>query len=295
MPDTFRNLNSGHRSNRPMAQRFNKNGVLKPFSTGAWLLFILPIPLIPTAIISLMKGDVAHLTISLGAYTAYLYAALLTRQGLKSEAIYIRRNFARPPTFLGKRSAGIIATLSTGLLAYFGAGQDLIMSMVYGLLCGLGYQLVYGFGPRYLHPTTIVRKSDNLEIDEILEQAEAKILAIEHATAQLSSAELIQRLQRITNEAREILQAIAENPRELRRARKFMYVYLDGAQKVSQGYAKTHRHIRSGELEENFRRVLITIENVFTEQHAKLLENDALDLDVQIEVLKTQLENEGVI
>jgi len=40
--------------------------------------------------------------------------------------------------------------------------------------------------------------------------------------------------------------------------------------------------------------VLVTIEQVFGEQQQKLLENDVLDLDVQIEVLKTQLEREGV-
>lgn len=295
MPGAFRNMSGRYTPHQPVAQRFNKNNPIKSFSTGAWLLILLPIPLIPSSIISLIKGDVVHLTISLGAYSAYIYAALLTRQGLKSEANYVQRNFARPPTFLGKRSAGIIAAVTTSLLAYFGADQNLIMALVYGFLCGLGYHLAYGFGPRYLSPTIRHAKSDNPEIDEILEQAEAKILAIEHATAKLSSMELIHRLQRISSKAREILQTIAENPRELRRARKFMYVYLDGAQKVSQGYAKTHRHIRSGELEENFRRVLITIENVFTEQHAKLLENDALDLDVQIEVLKTQLENEGVV
>ncbi len=295
MPDTVRDMSTRPLNTQSVAQRFKKHDATKSFSTGAWLLILLPIPLIPAAVISLIKGDVVHLTVSLGAYAAYLYAALLTRQGLKSEASYIQRNFARPPTFLGKQSAGIISAVTTGILAYFGADQELIMSVVYSLLCALGYHLAYGFGPRHMLPMIKHQQSDNPEIAEILEQAEAKILAIELATSKLSSVELIQRLERITSRARDILQTIAENPKELRRARKFMYVYLDGAQKVSQGYAKTHRHMRSGELEENFRRVLITIENVFTEQHTKLLENNALDLDVQIEVLKTQLENEGVI
>ena len=282
--------------NKPTVAQRVKHTVPKiSFSTGAWLLFLLPLPLIPAAIIALFKGDIAHLTISLGGYSAYLYAALLTRQSLKSEASYIERSFAHFPSFLGKRSAGIVCSITTGILAFFGAGQDLIMSTVFGLLCALGFHLAYGFGPRYIILPSKPQQSENPEIAEILERAEAKILAIEHATSKLSSAELIQRLERITSKAREILQTISENPRELKRARKFMYVYLDGAQRVSQGYAKTHRHMRSGELEENFRRVLITIEDVFTQQHVKLLENDVLDLDVQIEVLKTQLENEGVL
>ena len=49
------------------------------------------------------------------------------------------------------------------------------------------------------------------------------------------------------------------------------------------------------ELEDNFRRVLSTIEDVFQEQQQKLLETDVTDLDVRIEVLTTQLKREGVI
>ena len=48
------------------------------------------------------------------------------------------------------------------------------------------------------------------------------------------------------------------------------------------------------ELEDNFRRVLGTIETVIDEQKLKLAENNALDLDVQMEVLQLQLEKEGV-
>ena len=40
---------------------------------------------------------------------------------------------------------------------------------------------------------------------------------------------------------------------------------------------------------------LVTIEDVFAEQHEKLLENDILDLDVQMEVLSAQLKREGVV
>ena len=48
------------------------------------------------------------------------------------------------------------------------------------------------------------------------------------------------------------------------------------------------------ELEDNFRRVLGTIETVIDEQKQKLAENNVNDLDVQIEVLQLQLEKEGV-
>ena len=51
----------------------------------------------------------------------------------------------------------------------------------------------------------------------------------------------------------------------------------------------------SNELEQNFRNLLDSIETVFKEQKDKLLEEDLFDLDVQMEVLATQLKHEGVI
>jgi hypothetical protein len=48
-------------------------------------------------------------------------------------------------------------------------------------------------------------------------------------------------------------------------------------------------------LETNFSRVLDSIEQTFNEQQVKLLEDKQFDLDVQIEVLETQLKREGVL
>jgi len=58
--------------------------------------------------------------------------------------------------------------------------------------------------------------------------------------------------------------------------------------------ADTHKYGDNGELEDNFRNVLETIETVIGEQKGKLLENNLTELDVQIEVLQLQLEKEGV-
>ncbi len=88
---------------------------------------------------------------------------------------------------------------------------------------------------------------------------------------------------------------LEEDPRDLRRARKFLNVYLDGVQRVVEGYARTHQRAASPDLDANFRRVLTSIEEVFQEQRQKLLESDIMDLDVQIEVLTSQLKREGLL
>jgi hypothetical protein len=72
-------------------------------------------------------------------------------------------------------------------------------------------------------------------------------------------------------------------------------VYLEGAEQVTQGYAATHRLADFSELEQSFRSVLVTIEEVFGEQQKRLLDADLLDLDVKIEVLHKQLKREGIV
>ena len=56
-----------------------------------------------------------------------------------------------------------------------------------------------------------------------------------------------------------------------------------------------HATDNTEQLEDNFRRVLTTIETVIADQQQKLKENNVSELDVQIEVLQMQLENEGVV
>jgi hypothetical protein len=102
------------------------------------------------------------------------------------------------------------------------------------------------------------------------------------------------RLTRIAGQGRGMLEQIAARPSDLRRARRFLTVFLEGTEQVSDGYVRTHHHADSPELEQSFRNVLVNIEDQFIRQRERLRQADVLDLDVQIEVLKKQLEQEGI-
>ena len=93
--------------------------------------------------------------------------------------------------------------------------------------------------------------------------------------------------------ARSVVDLLEEDPRDLRRARRFLNVYLSGAQQVTERWAQAPPRSAPPEFEERFRNVLGTIETVFEDQRRHLLEDEVLDLDVQIEVLSRQLGREG--
>lgn len=278
-----------------MPMRFKKNPV-QALSNQAYLLFLLPLPLIPALFIVLIKGDFTRLLVYLITFALFLGGALLTRSGLQAQAEYNRRKIARAPKIPFKNIGAVTVSLATFVCAYLAVRHQLAFSVALGLLTSFGFYLTYGLDPRRDKAIAVNSHGyTTAEVVEAIKQAELKIADIDAAAQSIRNLELRGRLRRISKQAHKILRVIEEDPRDLRRARKFLYVYLDGAKTVSEGYVRTHQRSQSAELETNFRNVLITIENVFREQHAKLLENDVLDLDVQIEVLATQLKREGVV
>ena len=110
-------------------------------------------------------------------------------------------------------------------------------------------------------------------------------------------AQFRDRLGRVAGWARAVVTEIERDPRDLRRARKALTVYLDGAERVTSKYIATHPRAgdQQGALEEGYRTLLDQLERAFAEQHGKLIQNDTMDLDVQIEVLTTRLKQEGVM
>ena len=173
-------------------------------------------------------------------------------------------------------------------------GHGMPAALAFGIGAFAAFILLYGLDPRRSSSLIGSGHRNTERISAALRQAEQKILIIDQARSQISQAELNQRLDRITVLARDILEEIARDPKDFRRARKFLNTYLDGAQRVIAGYASAHVNGHSDTLEDNFRRVLITIEQVFEKQYQRLLQNDLNDLDIQMEVLETQLRREGL-
>jgi 5-bromo-4-chloroindolyl phosphate hydrolysis protein len=267
---------------------------LQRYSPRGLLLYFLPMALIPATFIALGKGHLLGVLVNAIGFALYMLAAWCVRKGLQAEHVYEKSRIARPPQPL-KMTAAIIAALTTGMIAWLGAGRPLPVALLFAVGAFLGMYLSYGFDPRKEKNIVAAHGYSRDEILQTLEDSSRIIRGIEQANDRIRNAELNQRIERICEIADSILAEIEADPRDIRRARKFLNVYLDGARQVTEGYAKTHPQTQSGELEQNFRNVLETIESVFQEQHQKLLEEDVFDLDVKIEVLTTQLKREGIL
>ncbi|MBK8174154.1 MAG: 5-bromo-4-chloroindolyl phosphate hydrolysis family protein [Rhodospirillales bacterium] len=189
--------------------------------------------------------------------------------------------------------SGILAAVAAGLTAFFVAGHDLPISLAFAAVCFLGCQLLYGS-----HRRATRRPKDEEAPDEetkrLLRDAYRRLDGIEAARRQIHSAEFDQRLASVVAGAEKVIDLIVRDPADLRRARKFLTVYLEGAERIAKDYARTHAHAGSADLEHNFRTLLVDLENTCEEQYQKLLKHDVSDLELQIEVLSTRLRREGV-
>jgi len=263
------------------------------WSPRGFLLFFLPLPLFPALLISLGKGDFDKTLIHVAAMALFLGGALIARRGLQQEHENSEYKTVKRPLPL-KILAAVMVSLATGLCSWLAVGHSLLFSLMVTLLTFLAFYLSYGIEPLR---SLFVSMRSNIEQDvfsNTLLDAEEKIAKIENVIHMVRHVELNARLLSITKLAREIVSRIEQDPKDLHRARKFLYVYLDGALRVTEGYAKTHKQANSMVLEDKFRNVLVTIEDVFKQQQQRLLENDILDLDVQIEVLNKQMRQEGI-
>jgi 5-bromo-4-chloroindolyl phosphate hydrolysis protein len=181
-------------------------------------------------------------------------------------------------------------------LAWLGADYGVVPAVVMGAATFLAFALSYGLDPRRDKAGNITLGVTADEIIDALNAAEIRIKSIEDARRMIRNPEYGKRLDQITSKAREILNTIEDDPTRLSRARKFLKVYLDGTDKVAQGYARSQNNKEgmTSALDTDFNRVLDSIEQTFSEQKTKLLENNNFDLDVQIAVLEQQLKREGV-
>jgi hypothetical protein len=256
------------------------------------LLWLLPLPLLPAAAIALARGDLGGFAGAAAAYAVLAAAGVLARRGMQHEAAVRRQSVLAGRGLPLKLLAWIGAGAGTALAAWAGAGHDAGVALAFGLGAAAGCALLYGLDPRAA--VLDLSAAASAAQRETLARAAQQIIAVEDAAARLDHGELSARLRRIAALAHEIVGEMAGDVRDFRRARRFLVSHLDAVERVVSGYAARHQHLRGGELEGNFRRVLVTIEEAFGQQRQRLVDSDLRDLDVQIEVLETQLRHEGL-
>jgi hypothetical protein len=255
-------------------------------------LFVLPLPLLIAVAAALVGGDLRALALAGGALTCFWSAGALAFRGLLEETRYRLGKRLVPAAFPWKRLSALPTALGSGLAATAG-GHDLAAALAFATLAGLGHLAFIGTDPR--RRRIMVSQADGVDCAEVgrqLELAHGRLRALQAAGQSMALPEFRERLGRVAEIGQAVLAEIERHPVVAPRARRFLNLYLEDAERVTAEYGRTGTRGRDDAREQNFRRLLIEMETNFAEQRRLVLERGQLQLDADIEVLTARLTQE---
>jgi len=274
------------------AKRYDPtNSDLKKFSLNKGLfLYIFLAPLFLSVILALGKQEFMAFLYNLIAFVLFFATAKLNTLGLNKEYEYHTTTLTKAPkTPLKTLTAGLLG-VSTLYTAWIAGDEPFITGFFLAIVAIVGYFLYYGFDP----------KDDKLEnigdisaefVIETLATARGKLAEVEEGMKKIKEPELHNKLRIATDKGYEILNNIEEDPKDLRVARKFIIVYIDGIKKVTASYTAIDENDITNATKEKLSNLLSDVEKRFDKEILRLKENNQFDLDVQIDVLQQQIKN----
>lgn len=263
-------------------------------SVRARLMYLLPLPLLFAGLGAIRRGSAGEMLAELGGFLGLTLAAWLLNEGLRAEAAYEARAIARPPVIPRKLFAAVLTGASVFAVGLLSLGQGLLGAAAFGIVAGIAQTAAFGLDP--------MRKKgiegDDFTTDRVaraIEQAEALVRDTIAAAARLGDRRLEGRVDRLADQAREVMRAIEADPRDLARSRSFIHVYLKGLRDATAKLADLEARRPDPEARAQYESLLSDLEQSFATQRAGLLESGRTDLEVEIEVLRDRLQQDGLV
>lgn len=132
---------------------------------------------------------------------------------------------------------------------------------------------------------------------EVVAEGMEKLRQISNMTRMIQSNEVAGRIREICKIGVDIFDDIKKNPNDMKRARQFTSYYLDATRKIVEQYVElSGKKNRTPEVETTLRKIeemLGPVKDTFEKQLANLLEDDLLDINAELSVLKNTIKLEG--
>jgi 5-bromo-4-chloroindolyl phosphate hydrolysis protein len=265
---------------------FGKNKAKK----GLLLYFFLT-PLFLSVIFALMQRDIPTFGLNLIAFIIFYGSAKLNTWGLANEFKYHQEKLTKAPTKPYKTISAILLAIGTFFSASIAGTETVFLGIFLASIAGVGYVLYYGLDPRTDKLENIGDVSAELVL-KTLSDAREKLSGIEaHISKDFRDLELKEKLSLAVEKSEHIIQTIQDDPKDIRVARKFLLVYLDGLEKVTDSYMAMDESDIKGETKERLHQLLDDVEIRFDKELTRLKKNNQFDLDVNIDVLHQQIKH----
>jgi len=247
-----------------------------------------------SAFIALGRGRTEAVLVDMAAAALVIAASVSIRAGRRAERSYLARTVARAPALPRKAIGAACLGAAAFLLSFAGAGHGFGSGLAFAIGATAGGFLMYGFDPRGEKRAVGHADIDTDRFRAALDAAAARIAELDQIRRRIASRPLTQRLAQVVGRAEGLVATIERQPDTFNRARKMLNLYLDETLAIARRFASSGLDGADPAIERKFTEALDAMENVMAEQQQKLLAADALDLDVQLEVLTRRLKSEGL-
>lgn len=265
-------------------------------------MFLWPTPLLFAALGALGSVAPFRMALLLLSYAALMLGAWMLREGQRAEAAYEARAIARPPAFPRKIAAAVLSGAGVALAAWLGGdaggvlefGGQLVGGIAFGLLTIGAHVLAFGIDPLRAKGVGETLASGELDrVAEALERAEGRLAEIERLAHTMRDREIDSRVTSLNATVRDMIKMVEKDPRDLGRARRYLNVYLTGAEEATRKFAENRQRLADPALRVEYLALLTDLEGSFDRGREALLVDDRTDLEVEIEVLRERLAQEG--
>jgi len=256
----------------------------------AWLLYLLLIPMFLSVVKALFSSDYSGFILGGIGFLLLAGSTALAQKGISQSLAYHRAKLAKAPAVPYKTLGAIGLGISSFYLSFFVGGKTVLPSLFVGILAPVGFWLYYGFDPKKDKLGSIQGVSAELVL-ETLREAKEKLGHIRKDMEQIHDTALHHKLTIATQKADTILETIQEDPKDIRVARKFLIVYIDGIAKVTGAYTELDEEEVAADTRARLSQLLDEVQERFDKELQRLKSNNHFDLDVQIDVLREQIKH----
>jgi len=255
-----------------------------------WLFYFFLIPLFLSVIFSLFGLNVSAFILNTLAFVMMYTTMLVAKKGFAQEEVYENAKLTKAPKKPYKQIAAIMLAATVFFTAYVAGEKEIFISLFLALLSFTGFWLYYGFDPKKDKLKDFGDISSELVL-KTLHETEEKINHLKKDADKIEDRQLSDKVHLAIKKSNNILDALVEDPKDIRVARKFLVVYLDGISDVISSYNEVEEAHISSQTKEKLLTLMDDVEKRFQKELNRLKANNLFDLDVNIDTLKEQIKH----
>jgi len=255
-----------------------------------WLFYLFLLPLFFAVIFALFGLNVKALLLNVLAFVMMYATFMVARKGFEQEDVYEEAKLIKAPKTPFKQIAAIMLMITVFYAAYIAGNYTLFKSLFLAVISFVGFWLYYGFDPKKDKLKDFGDISSELVL-KMLNETQEKIDTISKDAKKIEDRILSDKVDLAIQRSNMILDALVDDPKDIRVARKFLVVYLDGIADVIGSYNAVEEEHITLKTRTKLLDLMDDVEKRFQKELNRLKANNLFDLDVNIDTLKEQIKH----